>query len=79
MHNRPEWLETLFGTWKAKALPFNVNYRYVDEEFRQLMELAQPSAIVYEARFAEQVDRYRRVTEPSCYCCRYQTRRTMPY
>jgi acyl-CoA synthetase (AMP-forming)/AMP-acid ligase II len=63
MHNRPEWLETLFGTWKAKALPFNVNYRYVDEEFRQLMEHAQPSAIVYEARFAEQVDSYRRVTE----------------
>ena len=27
--NRAEWLEAAFGVWRAKAVPINVNYRYV--------------------------------------------------
>ena len=27
-HNCPEWVELMYGTWKARAAFVNVNYRY---------------------------------------------------
>ncbi|QFG21988.1 AMP-binding protein [Actinomadura sp. WMMB 499] len=57
LHNGPEYLEGLVGAHKARVAPFNVNYRYVDDELAQLFGDARPRAILYHARFAGQVER----------------------
>jgi 3-oxocholest-4-en-26-oate---CoA ligase len=52
MRNRPEWLEAMFGSFAARAVPFNVNYRYVATEMAHVLEVVDPVAIVYEPAFA---------------------------
>ena len=36
--NRAEWAESMLGCYKARAVPINVNYRYVVEELRYLFD-----------------------------------------
>jgi 3-oxocholest-4-en-26-oate---CoA ligase len=55
MRNRPEWLEVLLGCAEARSVAFNVNYRYVEDEFVQVLKPARPSAIVFESAFADVV------------------------
>ena len=50
-YNRAEWLEAMLGCYKARAVPINVNYRYVAEELRYLFDNADLAAVVYEAEF----------------------------
>jgi len=52
MHNCNEYLESALAAMKARAVPFNVNYRYVAEELRYLFTNAQTQAIIYQGRFA---------------------------
>ena len=52
MLNCPEYLETMLGAYLARVAPFNVNYRYVEEELRFLLGDADATAVVYQARFA---------------------------
>jgi len=52
LYNGPEYLEGLVGGWKARVAPFNVNYRYVEEELRYLLSDAQTKAVIYHASFA---------------------------
>ncbi len=54
-YNRAEWMESMFGCFKARAVPINVNYRYVAEEIRYLFENADIVALIYEAEFGPQV------------------------
>ncbi len=37
LHNGNEYLESMLGAFKARVAPFNVNYRYVAEELRYLL------------------------------------------
>jgi len=53
--NRAEWLETMLGCFKARAVPINVNYRYVVEELRYLFDNADLVALVFEAEFGPHV------------------------
>jgi len=53
--NRAEWIEAQHGTYKARAAVVNVNYRYVAEELRYLLENAQAVAIIFERSFAPMV------------------------
>ncbi|GAA0430670.1 acyl-CoA synthetase [Acrocarpospora corrugata] len=55
--NGPEYLEALLGAHKARAVPFNVNYRYTADELGYLFADAKPGAIVYHARFAPLVEK----------------------
>lgn len=57
LHNGPEYLEGILGAHKARVAPFNVNYRYVDDELAYLFGDARPAAIIYHARFAEVIGR----------------------
>ncbi|GAA4129202.1 AMP-binding protein [Actinomadura keratinilytica] len=57
LHNGPEYLEGLLGAHKARVAPFNVNYRYVDDELAQLFGDARPAAILYHACFAPVIER----------------------
>ncbi|QKG22639.1 AMP-binding protein [Actinomadura verrucosospora] len=57
LHNGPEYVEGLVGAHKARVAPFNVNYRYVDDELAQLFADARPAAIMFHARFADAIKR----------------------
>ncbi len=55
LHNGNEYLETMLGAYKARVAPFNVNYRYVAEELRYLLNDAGAKAIVYHSAFADRL------------------------
>ena len=57
LFNSPAYLETWFGTLKARAVPVNVNYRYVDDELAYLLDNADARALVFHASLAERVGR----------------------
>jgi acyl-CoA synthetase (AMP-forming)/AMP-acid ligase II len=52
LYNGNEYLEGMLGAFKARAVPLNVNWRYVDEELLYLFRDASPRALIYHARFA---------------------------
>jgi len=52
LYNGNEYLEAMLGCYKARVAPFNVNYRYVEEELRYLLADARARGIVYHATFA---------------------------
>jgi len=57
LYNGNEYLEGMVAASKARAVSFNVNYRYVDDELRYLFQDAGARAIVYHGSFAPQVAR----------------------
>ena len=52
LYNGNEYLEGMIGAYKARVAPFNVNYRYVEDELVYLLNDADCRALVYHARFA---------------------------
>jgi fatty-acyl-CoA synthase len=50
--NGNEYVEGMIGAYKARVAPFNVNYRYVAEELRYLLDNSSATAILYGASFA---------------------------
>lgn len=52
LHNGPEYLEAVLGAHKASVAPFNINYRYTNDELTYLLRDARPTALVYGAQFA---------------------------
>jgi fatty-acyl-CoA synthase len=52
LYNGNEYLEGMLGAYKARVAPFNVNYRYVEEELRYLLRDSRAKAIVYHAAIA---------------------------
>jgi fatty-acyl-CoA synthase len=59
LYNGPEYVETMYGTWKARAAFVNVNYRYVADELRYVLEQSGTRVIVYHAAFAPLLDAVR--------------------
>ena len=55
LYNGFEYLEGMFGAWKARAASFNVNYRYVEDELLYLFDNAQARAVIYHAEFAPRI------------------------
>ena len=53
LYNGPEYLESMLGAWKAGTAPFNVNYRYVADELRYLLEDSGARAVIVHSAFAE--------------------------
>ena len=52
LYNGNEYLEGMVGSFGARVAPFNVNYRYVGEELRYLLEDAAPAAVIFHATMA---------------------------
>ena len=52
LHNGNEYLEAMLGSFKARVAPFNVNYRYVAEELRYLLDDSNATAVVVHSQFA---------------------------
>ena len=55
--NGPEYVETMLACFKIRAVPVNVNYRYVDEELHYMYDNAGLKAVVYDAELADRVER----------------------
>jgi acyl-CoA synthetase (AMP-forming)/AMP-acid ligase II len=59
LHNCPEYLESMFGMFKASLCPVNTNYRYADDEVLYLWDNADAVAVVFHGAFAERIERLR--------------------
>jgi acyl-CoA synthetase (AMP-forming)/AMP-acid ligase II len=59
LYNCPEYLESIFGIFKAALVPVNTNYRYQDDELVYLWDNADAVAVVFHAAFTERVERIR--------------------
>jgi len=59
LHNGNEYLEGMLGSYKARLAPFNVNYRYVEEELIYLLNDAGARALIFHSTFADRVDAVR--------------------
>jgi fatty-acyl-CoA synthase len=59
LYNGNEYLEGMLGAFGARAVPVNVNYRYVDEELVYLFRDSQARAVVFHACFAPTLARIR--------------------
>jgi len=57
LYNGNEYLEGMLGAYKARVAPFNVNYRYVEEELRYLLRDAKARGVIYQATFAPVLER----------------------
>ena len=55
LYNGNEYLEGILGCFKSRTAPFNVNYRYVEDELLYLFENADAGAIIFHSRFADRV------------------------
>ena len=53
--NGPEYLEGMLACFKLRAVPININYRYVDAELRYLFDDADLVALVHHRQFAPMV------------------------
>jgi len=57
LYNGPEYLEATFASFKVRAVPVNVNYRYTDAELAYLLDNSDAEAIVVDTVFASNVER----------------------
>jgi acyl-CoA synthetase (AMP-forming)/AMP-acid ligase II len=55
LYNGVEYLQTVLGCLKARVVPVNVNYRYVQEELVYLYRDADLVALVFDTEFTERV------------------------
>ena len=64
---------SMIGCYKARVAPFNVNYRYVEEELRYLLADAKTKGIIYHASFAPRLATVLRSCRRWRCCCRSTT------
>jgi fatty-acyl-CoA synthase len=53
LYNSPEFMEGYFAALKIRAVPFNVNYRYVEAELAYLLDDADAEALVFHSSLRE--------------------------
>ena len=53
--NSVEWIEAMLAIFKVRAVPININYRYVESELRYLFDNADLAALVYREEFGPRV------------------------
>ena len=59
LRNGNEHLEAWIAAYRARVAPFNINYRYVEQELIYLLTDANARALVYAGEFAPQVQSIR--------------------
>jgi acyl-CoA synthetase (AMP-forming)/AMP-acid ligase II len=55
LYNGSEYVEGLFAAYKLRAVPINVNYRYVEAELRYLFDNADLVALVHGREFVPRI------------------------
>ena len=58
-YNSHEFVETILASYKLRAVPINVNYRYVEAELRYLFDNADLVALVHDEEFRPRIDAVR--------------------
>jgi acyl-CoA synthetase (AMP-forming)/AMP-acid ligase II len=53
--NSHAFVETIFAAYKLRAVPINVNYRYVEAELRYLFDNADLVALVHDAQYTPRI------------------------
>jgi 3-oxocholest-4-en-26-oate---CoA ligase len=53
--NSHEWIETMYGAFKARAIPININFRYVEDELAYLLANADVKVVVYDPEFEDRL------------------------
>jgi acyl-CoA synthetase (AMP-forming)/AMP-acid ligase II len=56
LYNGPEFMESMFGIFKAGLAPVNTNYRYADDELLYLWDNADAVAVVFHGAFTDRVE-----------------------
>jgi len=59
LYNGNEYMEGLFASFKARAAPVNVNYRYVEDELLYLLDNSDTDILLFHGDLAERVDAVR--------------------
>jgi 3-oxocholest-4-en-26-oate---CoA ligase len=59
LYNCPEYMESMFATFKAGLSPVNTNYRYLDDELAYLWTNGDVAAVVFHGSFTERVESVR--------------------
>ena len=55
LYNCAEWLESFFAAIKIRAVPANVNYRYLDDELVHLLSDCGAEAIVFHSSLSDRI------------------------
>jgi fatty-acyl-CoA synthase len=58
-YNRAEWIESMFGAYKIRAVPVPVNYRYVAAELRHVLYDSESVALIGERSLLARVEEVR--------------------
>jgi acyl-CoA synthetase (AMP-forming)/AMP-acid ligase II len=58
-YNCNEWIEAVHAALKVRAVPVNVNYRYLDDELVYLLLDSDAEAVVFHSSFADRIERIR--------------------
>ncbi|HXQ22914.1 MAG TPA: AMP-binding protein, partial [Candidatus Acidoferrales bacterium] len=53
--NSARWVEAMLAAYKIRAVPINVNYRYIEHELLYLFDNADLTAVVHDAQFAPRI------------------------
>ncbi len=56
LHNCPDYMELLFALSKLRAVPANVNFRYLGDELVQLVDNADAEVLVYHRSLRDRVE-----------------------
>ncbi|MEM6703419.1 MAG: AMP-binding protein, partial [Acidobacteriota bacterium] len=56
LYNRPEYMESVFGAFKASMVPVNTNYRYTAGELEYLWQNADAEAVVFQGCFSSTIE-----------------------
>lgn len=59
LRNRTEYMEALVACFKARLVPVNVNYRYLDDELVYILENSDARFVVLGDEFVERAERVR--------------------
>jgi 3-oxocholest-4-en-26-oate---CoA ligase len=59
LYNGPEYMQGVFGCFKAGLVPVNTNYRYADDELVYLWDNADAAAVMFHGTFVPAVERIR--------------------
>src|SRR5438132_11888485 len=59
LYNGAEYLEGMLAAFKLRAVPINVNYRYVADELRYLLDDSDSKAIVFHREFGPKLEAVR--------------------
>jgi fatty-acyl-CoA synthase len=55
LYNCPEFLETWMGAYKVRAVPVNINYRYLSEEVQYVLDNADAEVLVFHTSLADRI------------------------